>query len=96
MFILIVILLTLISVSLRMIASSLDLVNGVRKRVKNKGLVTKSVGVTFKISSSVIRFLAVIVDLARSFMVWIGSFVLMFDIIILVFILLCSTLVVFS
>lgn len=93
MFILLAIILWVISISLRLSASSLELASKVANRAVRKteignskvGKVTRgvaTVGVTS--SASFLRLCAFVISRVKDLVLWVGSFVLLIDIVILV------------
>lgn len=100
MFILLVVILTFISIALKLSASSLELANRVHTRNKrkneDKNMVDKTVSLSMSVSAKALRVASIIVGLARNFMAWIGSFVIIIDLVVLVAVLMGSTVTLFT
>lgn len=90
MFILLAILLTFISIAFRLLASSFEVVHAISKRNTNTidHDLDKMVNVAIRSSSWFVyrrlRFISMVINIVRDLILWVGSFVLVLDVIVLV------------
>lgn len=110
MFILLVIILTFISISLKLLGSSIELAEKVYTRSLKKkekegkykddiavDKVVRSIPkVGMKISSKALKLASKITWLAKDFMAFIGSFIIVYDIIVLIVIVVSSSMLIYS